>query len=101
MGSQPAEDLDVCRKPRHICGSRGGKKLTEKDELTGLPGRLSAKQSCTWRPNSLWIMQRHVFWWVHWGGRERRLLLQSAAHVKSKQEDSGQAQWEDQTPSLS
>lgn len=29
------------------------------------------------------------------------ILLQSVAHVKGKQEDSGQAQEEDQTPSLS
>ena len=38
------------------------------DELTGVLGRLSARQACTWRPNTLWIMQKHFLvdvlgWW--------------------------------------
>lgn len=100
---QPAEDLDVCvgGRPRRARGSKAEKAVTQDDELAGFPGRPSARQSCTWRPNSLWIMQRHVFSGCTGAAGKGGISLQSVAHVKGRQEDSRQAQREDQTPSLS
>lgn len=59
------------------------------DELTGVLGRLSARQACTWRPNTLWIMQ------TFFGGcvgvvEKGSVLPQSAAHVKGRQGENRQ-----------
>lgn len=79
----------------HIHGSRGGKALCG-DELTGILGRLSARQACTWRPNTLWIMQKHFLvdvlgWW-------RKEVFYPSLQLMSKAGPGGKKACWDQTP---
>lgn len=77
-----------------IHGGKGGKALFW-DELTGVLGRLSARQACTWRPNTLWNLQKHFSVDVlGWQGKE---VFRSSQQLMSKagRERAGRPVWEE------